>query len=290
MRTIAALLSALLCSILAVDAARAGAPDGAALYQRHCAACHGRDGRGDGPLAATFARRPRDLRDGGLAKLSAAELAARLSGPAAAPLVVDVEPLRARAADTEALVAFLQQLPEVDWRAWDAGEPIYSARCAPCHGPFGTPDSAALPPGVRPPRDLSQAEFQRATSDEALIAAVRHGRAGMPGLTPRLSEAQASDVATFVRLLSPSYTTYAQYCASCHGEHGVGRGSFTESHAAPAVIFDRAYFARTDPEVLRRDVWHMLRDHQPAVPHGSAALSQAQLAQILAYLNHQESR
>jgi mono/diheme cytochrome c family protein len=286
MRTFALMLSALLCLPLV---ALAEPPSGAALYQRHCASCHGRDGHGDGPLAATFVRRPRDLRDGGLAHMSPAELAAKLSGPQAAPLAVDIEPLRARAADTEALVAFLHRLPEVDWRAWDAGEPIFSARCAPCHGAFGRSDGAALPPGVKPPRDLSAAEFQQATSDAALLTAVRHGRAGMPGLTPRLTDTQASDVATFVRLLSPSYTTYAQYCASCHGEHGLGRGSFGESQAAPTVIFDRAYFARRDPELLRRDVWHMLRDHQPAMPHTTTVLSAAAISQILAYLNQAET-
>jgi len=283
------MLGAVLCGGLLSGAAQAAPADGAALYQRRCAPCHGPDGHGDGPLAATFARRPRDLRKDGLPALSAAALAERLSGPHSAPLVVDVEPLRSRAADTEALVGFLVQLPAVDWRAWDAGEAIFGARCAPCHGPFGTPGGAPLPPGVRPPRDLSEAQFQQATTDAALIAAVRHGRAGMPGLTPRLSEMQASDVASFVRLLSPGYTIYAQYCATCHGEHGVGRGSFGESYAAPTAIFDRTYFARRDPETLRRDVWHMLRDHPPAVPHVNPPLSAAEIAQIVTYLNQAKS-
>lgn len=33
------------------------------LYQTHCAACHGMDGRGDGPLAAGLNPRPADLTD-----------------------------------------------------------------------------------------------------------------------------------------------------------------------------------------------------------------------------------
>ena len=37
---------------------------GKALYQRHgCAVCHGREGRGDGPIARNFNPRPRDFRE-----------------------------------------------------------------------------------------------------------------------------------------------------------------------------------------------------------------------------------
>jgi putative copper resistance protein D len=35
--------------------------NGATLFQAHCAACHGRSGRGDGPLAERLAARPADL-------------------------------------------------------------------------------------------------------------------------------------------------------------------------------------------------------------------------------------
>jgi len=34
---------------------------GRALFQQHCAACHGKSGRGDGPTAATLARKPTNL-------------------------------------------------------------------------------------------------------------------------------------------------------------------------------------------------------------------------------------
>ena len=37
------------------------AQDGQALYLEYCAACHGDAGRGDGPLARTTAKAPRDL-------------------------------------------------------------------------------------------------------------------------------------------------------------------------------------------------------------------------------------
>jgi mono/diheme cytochrome c family protein len=106
----------------------------------------------------------------------------------------------------------------------------------------------------------------------------------MPGLTPRLSEAQAHDVAAFVRLLSPGYVVYSQYCAQCHGNRGIGVGSFAESFPAPTVVFDRAYFAHHDADQLRVAVWHMLQQHQPAMPHFRGALSEAEAAAIVRYL------
>ncbi|UWR25419.1 cytochrome c [Sulfitobacter sp. S223] len=36
---------------------------GAALYDQHCAVCHGADGRGKGPLAAALILQPPSLRD-----------------------------------------------------------------------------------------------------------------------------------------------------------------------------------------------------------------------------------
>ena len=43
------------CALLAVK------PTGQALYLRHCAACHGISGKGDGPVAPTLREPPADL-------------------------------------------------------------------------------------------------------------------------------------------------------------------------------------------------------------------------------------
>lgn len=42
-------------------AAPSSTTNGAVLYQNHCAACHGPEARGDGPLADVIAYRPADL-------------------------------------------------------------------------------------------------------------------------------------------------------------------------------------------------------------------------------------
>jgi mono/diheme cytochrome c family protein len=36
-------------------------PTGQVVYLRHCASCHGSEGRGDGPVAASLSRAPSDL-------------------------------------------------------------------------------------------------------------------------------------------------------------------------------------------------------------------------------------
>jgi len=58
-------------------------PSGEALYARHCAACHGASGRGDGPVAPALRRAPTDLtsfarRHGG--RFDAALMAAVIDG------------------------------------------------------------------------------------------------------------------------------------------------------------------------------------------------------------------
>ena len=270
----------------AVAAAGEAAPlDGHALYMQQCARCHGASGHGNGPDAALFASPPTDLRAGVLAAHPTAEVVRHVLDGRREQLEFDLPALRARATDVETVLAYMQRLPDVDWRSADAGEDLFVSRCTPCHGSFGRPSpDIALPPGVRPPRDLSDGALQRGSSDADLLIAVRHGRDGMPALTPRLSEPQARQVVAYVRLLSPGYVTYATYCAGCHGDHGVGSGSFAESVPGPTVVFDRAYFAHRDAEELRGSVWHMLGEHRPSMPHFRRTLSAAQARAIIEYL------
>ncbi|MFI4932676.1 MAG: c-type cytochrome [Burkholderiales bacterium] len=271
-----------------LDTAHA-APGAQLLYLQQCAPCHGVSGRGDGPNAAIFVSKPRDLRGDFLDKYPTNDLVRRILDGRPLELALDLPAMRARAADVESLIAYMQRLPEVDWHTADQGSAVYITRCEPCHGAYGR-STGALPPGVRAPRDFSDPAFQHAMSDAELVTAARHGRAGMPALTPRVTEEQARQVTTFVRLLSPGFTTYSEYCADCHGAHGTGTGSFAEVAPAPTVIFDRAYFARCDPEALRGTVWHMLDEHQPSMPHFRGVISPAQAQAIIDDLKKRRNR
>ncbi len=276
-RRVAACVAAL---ALLLGAGAAAAADGARLYREHCASCHGPDGRGDGPDAALFVQPPRDLRDGVLTRYPLDALTVRVLDGRELQLLLDPAAMHRRATDVEALIAWLHRLPTVDWPRADHGRAVYLDRCAACHGLYGTPPSSDLPAGVRTPRSLSDPALQ-ARPDAALIEAVRHGRRGMPALVPRLTADEAGDVAVFVRLFSPGFQTYTQYCAACHGDHGIPQGSFAEERAQPTVLFDAAYFARQDPEVLRARVWHMLAERQPAMPHFRGTLSADEVRAIL---------
>lgn len=266
-----------------LTAATAWGADGRQLYLRQCAPCHGVTGRGDGTDAALFAMRPRDLQDGVLNRYPTDELVHRVREGKPLTLAADPAALRRRATTVEAMVAYLQRLPTVNWRQADAGWEIYVDRCAGCHGPYGTPLS---PPaeGVRPPRSLADPAFQSSVSDETMVEVVRHGREGMPGLVPRLSAAEARQVAAYVRLFSPGFETYTSTCAACHGDHGVPNSDLAAGVPAPTVIFNQQYFAGHDPDVLRGTIWHMLDQHEPVMPHYAGALTDAEARAIVMYL------
>jgi mono/diheme cytochrome c family protein len=195
-------------------------------------------------------------------------------------LTLDTARLRVQSIDADALIAYVRSLPDIEWPRVTAGEAVYTRRCAACHGPFGAP-SGVSPPGVQRPRNLADPAWQHEFSDEELVVAVRHGRAGMPGLVPRVSEADARNVAAFVRLFSPGFETYSRYCAACHGERGDGLGGVSTAQPTPAATFDRAYLAAHDNETLRRSVLHMLDSDQPRMPHFRGRLSPAEAGAIV---------
>jgi mono/diheme cytochrome c family protein len=274
----AVLLAAL---ILSAFAALAVGPEtsGESAYLRRCAGCHGQQGRGDGPDA-----KPADLRaDGVLDSYGDEELAARLLEGRALRLEVRPDTLREHAADTEALYQYLKRLPGMRWEITESGEEIYFERCIACHGRYGHPP-ASLPSGVRQPRDLAKPEFQSSVTDAELAVLARHGKDHMPALIPRLNENAASQVSSYLRILSSGHELYERYCTGCHGPHGLAPTGLFGEPAATIPDLDAGYFSRTDAEDIRKAVWHMLRDARPVMPHFRGTLTADELRRILAYL------
>ncbi len=284
----ARLVAAAIAGVVAIGVGRpavAGEVDGRALYVRHCEACHGVTGRGDGRDIEMLSNRPRDLRTGFLDRYSVDDLVRRIRSGVPLELALDLTELRARAEDVEAIAAHLERLPTVNWRLVEAGQAIYLDRCELCHGPTGT-SAHMLPSGARSPRDLSDPAFQAAFDAERLATAVRHGTRGMPAVDPPVTAAELPALVAFVRMLSPGYTLYDRYCAACHGDDGRGSDSDTlgDAERGPTVVFDRAYFRRRDPEQVRTAIWHMIATKRPAMPHFRRVLTESEARAIVQYL------
>ncbi len=196
----------LLVLALPVCAPAVAAPDGAQLYGRYCAACHGSDGRGGVgvPLAL-----PEFL---GVVNDHYLRTTIRTGRPGrvmpAFPHLSD--------AQVDAIVVHIRgwapQSPErpaqpVVGNA-DRGAPLYAKHCASCHGANGEGGEGTGVTFSRP-RDLPiiapalrNSGFLRAASDQMIQATLMRGREGTPMgsfLDQGLSEPQINDIVSHIR-------------------------------------------------------------------------------------------
>lgn len=265
---------------------------GEVLYIRHCADCHGWEGRGNGPAAEfltintpalkqekLFTEHPEDELVDWVLQGMALNL----------PLAGNATP-RAQSEIT-ALLDHIRKLPEINWEETNAGQDVYDGLCVSCHGLYGRGDgdwanqmSVSLP-------DLSASHYQKQHSDQQLLKIITEGKGSMPGAGDALNPEQLNDVVAFVRLLSPGYERYDRFCAVCHGpdgfpvefvvldEEGFNFGS------TKIPTFDANYLnARTDAQ-LRSRIRHMLEDNGENMPHFSEQLEADDVRQILRYLS-----
>jgi len=199
----AALLFTALVSAAPVDAAE---PTGEALYQRHCAACHGADGRGGVGVPLALPAFLRSVDDPYLRKTI------RLGRPGR------VMPAFSQLTDSEigGIVAYVRHWgqytppktpppPPGDARR---GASLFAARCSACHGAEGQGGHGTGVTFSRPralailPPALNNPGFLAAASDAQIYRTLAEGRSGTPmqsflnqGLTPR----DLADITAHVR-------------------------------------------------------------------------------------------
>lgn len=262
---------------------------GEVLYLRHCADCHGWEGRGDGPLAAILAAKPRDLRQQKelFAKNSDAQIIARILYGIPLTTVSSAAPPYSEGEST-ALITYLRQLPTTNWEEVGRGKDVYDSLCAACHGLYGRGDGLAahsLP--VRSP-DLTSPAYQQISTD-ALIRSITNGKGAMPGAGDVLTAHEIKAVVSFLRILSPGYELYMRFCAHCHGFDGQPPPASAEEILSTArqkspPPFDISYFRVHTTEQIRRGIQHMRREPRPVMPHLARQLTAEETSEIVRYL------
>lgn len=84
------------------------------------------------------------------------------------------------------------------------GARIFQRSCSGCHGVDGR---GVMRLGLtRPPRDLTNSEFQAQMTDEQLRQSIRYGKGQMPAFGGLMADEDISHVITFVRRLDPHRT------------------------------------------------------------------------------------
>lgn len=183
--------------------------DGAALYARYCALCHGADGRSVESVPAAPHLNSQALLTAADDAFLAAAIAQGRPGPEGRGKpgtkmpAFGTDPGRILSdAQVDAIVAFMrawQTEPSLTLEPYsaaggnpEAGAQTYQAQCADCHGADGW--------GIEAPR-LAGSVFQATASDALIRQVIAKGRPGSTMEAFALDEAAMADLIAFIRTL-----------------------------------------------------------------------------------------
>ena len=173
------------------------------LYRENCAGCHGLTGAGDGVDAARLGLKPANFSDPSFMRAETPRdafnvimLGRQKSGMPAWGAALSPQ-------QVWDLVSYLWSLARTP-ASLAAGEQIFSARCAACHGAHGDPAQAQASDLDRPIRSFGTLIDSAEISDAELFAAISTGvpRTSMPAFAAQLSDDDRWAVVAFTRSLS----------------------------------------------------------------------------------------
>ena len=186
------------------------APDGRALYEENCSACHQSEGKGGIGLPLT---------EEILAQLSDDYIAKTIRNGRPGRIMPSFESLSD--AQVGALLRHIRSwssqpapvFPKIAKRGDPAkGKPLYEKNCQRCHGKDGSGEGSGT--GVTLSRErefmvmpaaLNNPGFQRSASDAMIADIIRRGRkiGGMPAFQKKLDDDQIGDIVAYMRTLKP---------------------------------------------------------------------------------------
>jgi mono/diheme cytochrome c family protein len=187
---------------------------GGVLYLQHCSACHGDKGAGDGSQATQLPSRPPDLSDPATLRGQTPQLIFNTITQGNQQALMP--PFASTLTDEQRwnLVSFLYTLSTAP-DDLKAGQAVYTANCARCHGADGAgggPDAAGL---STPPPSFSDQSFMATHSQQDFFKIISGGDAAHPFTS--LSEADRWAALDAVRAFAYVYSAPDQLTAERNG-------------------------------------------------------------------------
>lgn len=231
---------------------------GKVLYEKHCAYCHGLDGRADTPVGRLLKPRPRNFADPvEMARVTRDRIYRAIRDGrqgTAMPAWEGVLGETQMGDMTDYIQSLVPPLPRTlsaGELSLEIGRRIYERECAICHGTDGRADTKAAKILIPRPRNLADPIEMGRVDDGRMYAAIKLGRpgTGMAGWGELLSPVEIIDLMRYIRSLVqplPGAMTRAkldlavagkifeQHCVTCHGEKGDGQTPLGRSLVPPA--------------------------------------------------------
>jgi mono/diheme cytochrome c family protein len=190
---------------------RASRERGGKIFEELCSTCHGKYGRGDGPLARNLVTPPADLTRSALVAGNADALMARLrpdGGPDAHTAMMLGQFLTKQAALD--VVTYMQStFPNGAGTNTAAGRDIYDLVCWTCHGINGDGKGPYAKNVTGPrPRDFTSPEFVIEGREDVIYRVIAsgaadaiHGSEAMRGWGANFTPQQIHDLIDYIKIL-----------------------------------------------------------------------------------------